>query len=276
MKTSTQLKALIRNLSKSKNIEAEILLRSFMFERFLERVSLSVYKDSFILKGGMLIAAMIGVDTRTTMDLDATIKKRIISRTDVSKIIEDILCISIDDGVMFSLRDIQLIHEEADYPGYRVSITASLEKTRQIIKIDLSSGDPITPREIEYNYQLMFEDRSINIMTYNLETILSEKFESIISRGTTNSRMRDFYDIYILTKLLELNPATFITALARTTENRGTNEQMSDANNAIEIIKNNAIMKDLWQKYSINHTYADGVTWDTVINALHGLAKLLK
>ena len=162
MKTSTQLKALVRNLSKAKNVEAEIILRNFMLERFLERVSVSDYRDSFILKGGMLIAAMVGIDTRTTMDMDATIKGKTLSQSEVSVFIENILRIPIDDGVSFTLRGIEEIREEADYPGYRASIKAILDKIRQTLKVDITMGDFVTPGEIEYSFRLMFEDRAIS------------------------------------------------------------------------------------------------------------------
>lgn len=155
MKTSTQLKALVRNLSTAKNVEAEIILRNFMLERFLERISVSKYKDNFILKGGMLIAAMVGIDTRTTMDMDATIKGQNLTEAEITDIIKDILNTEVDDNVIFAFRGIEEIREEADYPGYRVSIDAVLDKTRQTIKVDITTGDSVTPREIEYNFQFV-------------------------------------------------------------------------------------------------------------------------
>ena len=248
MKTSTQLKALVRNLSKAKNVEAEIILRNFMLERFLERVSISDYKDSFILKGGMLIAAMVGIDTRTTMDMDATIKGKALSQSEVSVFIEKILHIPIDDGVSFTLRGIEEIREEADYPGYRASIESILDKTRQILKVDITTGDFVTPREIEYSFRLMFEDRVISILAYNLETVLAEKFETIITRGVTTTRMRDFYDIFILTTTQNLDPEIFKAALKKTVEKRGTTEQMSDIENVIETITDSPILIDLWER----------------------------
>ena len=200
MKTSTQLKALVRNLSRKSNVGAEILLRNFMLERFLERIAVSDYRCNFILKGGMLIAAIVGIDTRTTMDMDATIKAQTLTASEITAIVEEILRTPIDDGVEFTLRGIEEIHEEADYPGYRVSIAAVLDKTRQMLKVDITIGDFVTPREIEYSFKLMFEDRTISILAYNLETVLAEKFETVVTRGVTNTRMRDFYDIYILTQ----------------------------------------------------------------------------
>jgi len=275
MKTSTQLKAHIRNLSKKSNVEAEILLRSFMLERFLERVVMSDYKHDFILKGGMLIAAMVGIDTRTTMDMDATIKGMSLTESEVTFIISSILSVQIDDGVGFSLRSIEEIREEADYPGYRVSIQAIFDKTRQTLKVDITTGDFVTPGEIEYSFKLMFEDRTISIMAYNLETVLAEKFESIVTRGVTNTRMRDFYDIYILTTTHPFNTDTFKSALHNTVEKRGVADQMADAADAIFMVDKSPVMIDLWNKYSKKYSYAADVTWEAAMEAVKALATLM-
>ncbi|WP_010259694.1 nucleotidyl transferase AbiEii/AbiGii toxin family protein [Treponema primitia] len=272
MKTSTQLKALVRNLSRDSNIEAEVLLRNFMLERFLERIAISDYKQNFILKGGMLIAALVGIDTRTTIDMDATIKGQTLTITEINTIVETILRIPINDGVEFTVLGIEEIREGADYPGYRVSIKAIFDKTRQTLKVDITTGDYITPKEIEYQYKLMFEDRTINIMTYNLESILAEKFETIITRGITNTRMRDFYDVYILTTTRTFNKAIFRTALNKTVETRGTKKQMSEINEVIKMITESSVMISLWQKYRKKYLYAADVTWEMTIIAVKNLA----
>ena len=273
MKTSTQLKALVRNLSKAKNVEAEIVLRNFMLERFLERVSLSKYKNSFILKGGMLIAAIVGIDARTTMDMDATIKSKAVTYLEVSSFIEQILQAPIDDGVSLSLRDIEEIREEADYPGYRVSIEAVLDKTRQILKVDITTGDIVTPREIEYRFRLMFEDRDISIWAYNLETVLAEKFETIITRGVATSRMRDFYDIFILTTTQTYDIEVFQRALENTVKKRGTTEQMRIVNTIIQTIADSSLLIELWQRYQKKFTYAADVSWEMAMGALKQLVQ---
>jgi RNase P/RNase MRP subunit p29 len=274
MKTSTQLKALIRNLSKKSKVEAEILLRNFMLERFLERIAVSDYKHSFILKGGMLIAAMVGIEARSTMDMDATIKGQALSKTELTVIIEEILKIHIDDGAVFSFQGIEEIREEADYPGYRVSIGAVFDKTRQMLKIDITTGDTVIPREIEYVFKLMFQDRAISIMAYNLETVLAEKFETIITRGITNTRMRDFYDVYILINTHAFDAKTFRLTLDKTAEKRGTTGQISTGTmNTIDFIMENEIMVDLWQKYQNKYFYAADISWVMVINAVKTLAE---
>jgi predicted nucleotidyltransferase component of viral defense system len=268
-----QLKALIRNLSQKTNVEAEIILRNFMLERFLERVTFSKYKHKFILKGGMLIAAMVGIDARTTMDMDATIKGQTLGASEITVAIEEILRAPIDDGVEFSVAGIEEIREESDYPGYRVSIGAVLDKTRQTLKIDIATGDCVTPKEIEYNFKLMFEDRSISIMAYNVETILAEKFETVIARGVANTRMRDFYDIHILTSTQIFDVGIFRAALQKTAEKRGTACQMPDMCDTIAMLAENGILADRWAKYSKKYSYAGGVTWQMAIDTVKALAR---
>lgn len=172
-----------------------------MMERFLERISLSEYRDKFILKGGMLVAAMVGLDARSTMDLDATVKGANVNVDNVENLISAIVSIPIDDGVKFQLKSISEIMDEAEYPGIRVNMAITFDGVVTPLKIDISTGGAITPREDRYSFKLMLEDRSIDIWAYNLETVLAEKLETIITRTTTNTRMRDFYDIYILDQL---------------------------------------------------------------------------
>lgn len=198
IKTSKQLKDLIRNLSKEKAADAQLLMRNYMMERFLERISLSEYKDKFILKGGMLVAAMVGLDARSTMDLDATVKGANVTVEDVENIIAAIVTVPLDDGVSFRLKKISEIMDEADYPGVRVDLETKFDGVVTPLKIDISTGDVITPREVRYSFKMMLEERTIDIWAYNLETVLAEKLETMISRTITNTRMRDFYDIHIL------------------------------------------------------------------------------
>ena len=196
--SSKQLKDLIRNLSKEVGIEAHVLIRKYMMERFLERVSSSKYNGSFILKGGMLVAAFVGVEARATMDIDTTIKGIPVTIVDMERTITEISNIDLDDNVKFRIKKVSEIMDEAEYSGIRFSMDAVLDGAVIPLKIDISTGDVITPREIAYSYKLMFEDRTIPIMTYPIETVLAEKLETVISRSITNTRMRDFYDIHIL------------------------------------------------------------------------------
>lgn len=276
MKSSTQLKALVRNLSKLKSVNAEVILRNYMLERFLERISVSEYQSNFILKGGMLIASMVGIDTRNTMDLDATIKGQTLSEIRIKEIIEDILSVPVDDNVRFTFRSIEEIHEGSDYPGYRVSVDAVLDKTRQTLHIDITTGDFVTPREIEYRFGLMFEDRTISIFAYNLETVLAEKFETIVTRGLTNTRMRDFYDIFILSATQDINMDIFNAALEKTASKRNTIDQIANALTVIERIAESELMVDLWSRYQMKYSYARGVTWEMTITSARKLAAAIR
>lgn len=222
----------------------------------------------------MLITSIVGIDTRTTMDMDATIKGRTLSESEITAIIEDVLNTQIDDGATFIFQNIEGIREEADYPGYRVSIEARFDRTRQMLKIDITTGDTIIPREINYDFRLMFEERTISIMAYNLETVLAEKFETTITRGVTNTRMRDFYDIYILTKLQTYDTKTFNAALEKTAEKRHTAEQLSGKiTDIIDVIKLDETMADLWKKYQKKYLYAADISWD-MVSAVYALAKI--
>jgi hypothetical protein len=210
------------------------------------------------------------------MDLDATIKGQTLTEAQITEIIENILQIPVDDGVFFTLRRIEEIREEADYPGYRVSIDAALDKTRQTMHIDITTGDFVTPREIEYSFNLMFEERSISILAYNLETILAEKFESAISRGLTNTRMRDFYDIFILTNTQQFDAATFRMALEKTAAMRKTTEQITDAGTVINRISESKTLTDLWSRYQKKYSYASDVSWEMSVQSLRSLNGLLR
>jgi predicted nucleotidyltransferase component of viral defense system len=274
VKTSTQLKALIRNLAEKKNINPEVILRNFMLERLLERISVSKYKNNFILKGGMLISAMVGIGTRATMDIDTVLKKRNFSEADIEAVIKEILSIPIDDNVKLTFKKIEELHEEADYHGYRVSIEAVLDKTKQMIKIDVSTGDFVTPKEIRYDFQLMFENRSIPLMAYNVETVLAEKLETILSRDITNTRMRDFYDIYVLTKTHSFDKKIFKSALEKTSQNRNTTPQVAEARSIIEAIETNFLMADLWKRYQKKYAYAVDITWPMAMDSVKRLSLL--
>lgn len=271
MKTSTQLKALIRNLSKDKDIKAEILLRNFMLERLLERISISKYRNQFILKGGMLIAAIVGVDARSTMDMDATIKGFKLSEEELAEVFNNILAVPIDDGVSMTLRKLESIRDESDYPGIRVSINAILDKTRQTMKIDITTGDKITPKAVEYPFKLLLEDRSISILAYNLETVFAEKMETILSRGTTTTRMRDYYDIYILSTLHEkdLDDNTLKKAFKETAIYRGSYENI--INNGLEyiqMIEDSTILSRLWEQYRSKNEYASEIEWNDTLESV--------
>ena len=276
IRTATQLKALIRNLSKNKAADAQVLMRNYMMERFLERISLSSYKDQFILKGGMLVAAMVGLDARSTMDIDATIKGTNVSVDNIKTIVEDIISIHIDDGVSFRIKQVESIMDESEYPGVRISMETEFDHVLTPLKIDISTGDIITPREIQYSFHLMLEDRSISVWAYNLETLLAEKLETVISRTITNSRMRDFYDIHILLKLHKnyLDKDVLHNALIATSLKRGTQSQLSDATSILKDVNENGGMQQLWASYQRKFSYASDISWVQIMNSVKDLLKL--
>lgn len=274
MNTSTQLKALIRNLSKEKSVQAEIILRNFMLERLLERISQSSFRDKFILKGGMLVAAMVGIDTRSTMDMDATIKGIAFSEEALEEAMKAILSCPVEDGVTMTLKGFENIRDESDYPGIRVSIEAVLDKTRQVMKVDVTTGDKITPRAVEYSFNLLFENRSISILAYNLETILAEKLETILSRSTASTRMRDYYDVYILTTLRDqdINWGLFSEAFKNTAEKRGSYDRLLETrHDRMGEIERSQVLSELWSRYQQKNSYAADLTWAQAIVSLKEL-----
>lgn len=270
--SSKQLKDLIRNLSKEVGIEAHVLIRKYMMERFLERVSSSKYNGSFILKGGMLVAAFVGVEARATMDIDTTIKGIPVTIIDMERTITEISNIDLDDNVKFRIKKISEIMDEAEYSGIRFSMDAVLDGAVIPLKIDISTGDVITPREIAYSYKLMFEDRTIPIMTYPIETVLAEKLETVISRSITNTRMRDFYDIHILLKSQNINADILALALERTAKKRGNFSLLENAESVLKIVKSDEDMKRLWDIYQKKFEYAGEYTWDEVIHSVRELS----
>ena len=276
IKTARQLKDLIRNLSREKSADAQLLMRNYMMERFLERISLSEYRDKFILKGGMLVAAMVGLDARSTMDLDATVKGANVNVEDIENLISAIVSVPIDDGVKFQLKSISEIMDEAEYPGIRVSMTTTFDGVVTPLKIDISTGDAITPREVRYSFKLMLEDRSIDIWAYNLETVLAEKLETIITRTTTNTRMRDFYDIYILDQIHgnTLNRQTLYDALLATAKKRGTERHLTEAVGVLNEVESSPVMQKLWESYRRKFSYAADLEWSIIMGAVRSLYAL--
>ena len=270
--SSKQLKDLIRNLSKEVGIEAHVLIRKYMMERFLERVSSSKYNGSFILKGGMLVAAFVGVEARATMDIDTTIKGIPVTIVDMERTITEISNIDLDDNVKFRIKKVSEIMDEAAYSGIRFSMDAVLDGAVIPLKIDISTGDVITPREIAYSYKLMFEDRTIPIMTYPIETVLAEKLETVISRSITNTRMRDFYDIHILLKSQNINADILALALERTAKKRGNFSLLENVESVLKIVKSDEDMKRLWNIYQKKFKYAGEYTWDEVIHSVRELS----
>lgn len=273
MKNAMQLKAYVKNLAKEKKISAQIVLQNYMLERLLERISVSKYHDNFILKGGFLLAAMVGLDTRATMDMDATIKGLPVKKETISGMFVDICKIHIDDDINFEFSGIDDIREDDEYGGYRVSLTGNYPPMAVPLKIDITTGDKITPREMVYSFNLMFEERSISVLAYTIETILAEKLETIISRGDQNTRPRDFYDVYILNTLQKQNIDNQILkeAFAATLKKRGTEHIVAKYKEIIENISKSYVMKDQWTRYQKEFEYAKDISFENTCKAVNEL-----
>ena len=265
-----QLKAKIKNISKEKNISAQLVLQNYMMERFIERIALSDFQDQMIIKGGLLISSIVGLDSRATMDIDMTLKGKPVNESFVLDYINEISRINISDEVKFDVVSITEIREMDDYFGFRVSLIAGIGTMKIPLKIDITTGDKIIPSEISYEYPLMFENRSIKIKAYNLETILSEKIETIISRGNQNTRMRDFYDIYILLKLKSKNIDYNILRLAieETSKKRDSLNLLLKYKEIISNIENNNEMLVRWKNYQNSFNYARTIDFTEICKFL--------
>lgn len=276
--TPRQLKALVRNISKGDSGKAQVIIRNYVMERFLERLSLSQYRNIMILKGGTLVAAMVGLDNRSTMDVDATLKNLPLNEDNARKIVEEITAIHIEDGMIFEIKSVTPIMDEADYPGIRIMLDTAIETMHTPLKIDFSTGDVITPREVSYSFRLLFEERTISILAYNLETVLAEKLETLLARGTANTRMRDYYDIYVLTNTQEHNidNATLKEAFVNTSAKRGSIGLLSDVHLILKEVAESTVLIDRWKNYQRKFDYAADVLWADVMESVSCLVDIVK
>lgn len=241
----------LHEIAREKRIPASLVMQNYMMERLLERISVSVYRDFFIVKGGFLIAAMVGLNTRATMDMDATLKGMPVSEETLKRMFDDICEIDLKDDIQFIFKGMSEIREGDDYMGYRISLLASYPPMSVPLKLDLTVGDKVTPKEITYHFLTLFDNREISVLAYNLETLLAEKLETVISRGDQNTRTRDYYDIYILSKLHDqnLDIGCLRTALKATAEKRGSFQILQNYKNIIEIVQNSQPMLKQWETY---------------------------
>lgn len=272
MKNAMSLKARIRNLAKQKNIPAQVILQNYMFEGLLARLSVSEYRDRFILKGGMLVAAIVGLDNRATMDLDTTLKNLPLTPESLKETLNSIISISVNDDIAFEIKDITPIRENDIYGGYRVSLIAVYDTMTTPLSIDVSTGDIITPGAIEYRFRRIFDpDSSFSLYSYNIETILAEKVETILRRSVFNTRPRDFYDAYILATTQNFDKNTFVDALRATAAHRGTSDQITDSDGIINTISESRELEDMWNKYRRQFSYAKDITFSDIVSVLRKL-----
>lgn len=271
--TPEQIKGRIKSVAKQNNADARTLMRIYMMERFLERLAQSEYRDNFIIKGGILVTAMIGVAHCSTMDIDTSMKNLNLSAEDALRVVNQVKDIDLDDGVSFDVKDVSNIMDEMEYPGIRVTMNANVGRLITPLKIDISTGDVITPRAIEFNYDLLLEDRSISLWSYNLETILAEKLQTVLARGILNTRMRDFYDIRMLLDTYEdkVNKAVLKDAFAATCKKRGTDHLQEQAEEIIKIIEADEQLQVLWRAYQKKYSYAAEIDYASVISGVRKL-----
>ena len=275
---SDKLNNIIKKKSKGNNNLAHHLHQMFFFEHVLMRIEKSKYKDNIILKGGVLLSSIIGEDLRTTKDIDATLKSLPLNIESVKNIFEEILCIDIDDNVNFEIVNIKDIRLEDDYGGFRINVKGTYDKIRTNFFIEITTGDIITPREIKYKYNSIFEDKKINIMAYTIETIIAEKFESIISKNITTTRAKDFYDLYMLMNKhkKDINKKNLVKAITNTFNKRNTKFNIVNFKEIVEILENSNALKRVFTDYQSKLEYTKGVTFEDTINSLREIINILE
>lgn len=277
MKSPEQLKGAIRNMAKEKEIGAGSLLQMFLFERILARLSHSKYRDKFVLKGGLLIASMIGVDQRTTMDMDTTVRGLPVNEELINKILEEILHLPSDDEIVFSLQGLKSICEKNQYEDYCATIFADYGKIHGVLKVDITTGDAITPREVEYTYSYLFGDGETSIMAYPVETILAEKYETILKRNILSTRARDLYDLYMLYHLYNsiIEVKTLALAVENTAEIRNSLEEIRLYESIYKLIKTNTAQRSLWENYQKENEFAREVNFEDALDCILAIGQII-
>lgn len=272
-----KLKSIISKKANGNNNLSAQLYQMYFFEHILDRLSKSQYKYNIILKGGLLLSSIIGDDERTTKDMDATLKSLPLERENVIQIVNDILNIDLDDGITFKIEDVKDIREESEYGGFKINILAMMLTLKVYLAIELTTGDKITPREIEYNYNCIFENKKIPILAYTLETVIAEKYETIIARDIYNTRMKDFYDIYVLIKdnKEKIDFKNLITAIKNTFKNRETELSISDIREQLDNMKTSKQLIKLWNNYQITAPYSSNISFESLFDSLEYITNIL-
>lgn len=266
------LKAKIRNIAKQKNIPAQVILQNYMFERLLIRLSASVFKDKFVLKGGVLVAAIVGLDNRATMDLDTTLKNLPLTPEAIRDALEQVCAMALNDDVVFEIRDISPIREDDIYGGYRVKLDARFDKLLTPLSIDIFTGDVITLHAVQYQFSEIFDaENTYELWAYNIETVMAEKVETILRRGVFNTRPRDFYDTYILAVTQRFDWELFDKALFATADHRGTVGQIADVSTILHNIESSQELKTMWEKYRKQFAYAAHIEYGQIMDVLKAL-----
>ena len=269
-----QLKDKIRNIAKKKNVDFNTVFRLYMYDRFIERLAISKYKDNFIIKGGFYLSVLFGVENRSTMDIDAAITNASFDEGNIKNMLEEIVSIDINDNVILKLTSISSIRDIDEYGGYRVTIHIKIENIKEVIQIDIATGDPITPGAINYKYLPILADEVIYLWTYNIETVLAEKLETILSRAEANSRTRDYYDVYMICEMYleSINIIDLKEAVRKTFEKRKYNGNIIKT---LKVIEKSEILLNRWQSYSTKYNYARDVVYMDVIQSLQTLIRII-
>ncbi len=277
IKNRDSLKAKASNLARVSNISNKYIIQSFMFEPLLKRISKSKYKDKFIIKGGLLLSTIFGVNLRSTMDLDTTVKGLPLDKETISKVINEIINIDVNDNITLVIENIKDIREEELYSGFNVNLKDEFDELKTNLMIDITTGDVITYKEVEFKYNTLFDDETINIMTYNFETIVAEKFESIISRNIDNTRMKDYYDLYMFVnwKWDDINKDTLRKAIFNTSKNRNTINYINNASEYINLINGDEKLISLWTNYQKNYDYAKDISFKDTIKVLEIITDII-
>uniref|UniRef100_UPI00402A335C nucleotidyl transferase AbiEii/AbiGii toxin family protein n=1 Tax=Candidatus Ventrenecus sp. TaxID=3085654 RepID=UPI00402A335C len=272
---SMQLKAKLKNISKEKNVDFNTLLRLYMYDRFIERLSLSKYKDNFILKGGFYLSTLFGVENRTTMDIDTAFKNANFNERTIVEMLKEILSIEINDSAKLNYLGLSPIRNEAEYGGFRADIQIEIDNIKEKFHIDIATGDPITPKEINYKYKPILGDNYIKLWAYNIETVLAEKIETVLSRVELNGRMRDFYDIYLIyTRDWEnVNLEYFRNAIEKTFYKR---EYVGEPLVALDLIIDSNVLKERWKNYQKRYKYASNIDFDEILICLKKIIDIIK
>ena len=262
------LQAKINNLSSQTGVHQNILLKSFFFDAFLKRLAASSYSDNFVFKGGFLLSTSLGIDLRSTMDIDFLLRKLNLEKENIIRVIKEVALIDINDGVAFEFQSIDEIRQEDDYGGYNVTLLGRLENIKETVSIDIATGDPITPEAVNYEYKCLFDNDILKFQAYNFETILAEKLQTILFRGIANSRSKDFYDLFIIHNLrwntIDVN--ILKQAFENTCNYRETVFTNEEATKILENISNDPTMKTRWDVYRKRNKYVGGIEFKDVVD----------
>lgn len=262
IKNKDSLKVKVSNLALSTNIPNKYLIQSFMFEALLKRISVSKYKDKFIIKGGLLLSSIFGVNLRSTMDLDTTIKGLPLDRTTITKVVNEIISIDLKDNIKLEIENIKDIREEELYSGFNINLKAEFDGLRTNLMIDITTGDVITYKEVQFEYKTLFDNEIVNIMTYN--------YEAIIGRNIDNTRMKDYYDLYMFVNLKwnDIDKTILRKAIFNTSEKREMLNYIENADKYIELINEDSKLKSLWKNYQNTYAYAKDISFENTIAAI--------